>query len=833
MKIDSVASSWTIGLCALLALGAGGSGCSDTATDTGTGIDDVALQSFDTAVGGKDGAGDAAKTDGSLTSDATTTCTIAGSAWCPCTANADCDSSICLDTPSGHVCAAKCVDSCPGDFTCSTVNSGGSDVAVICVPKWGWLCDPCEASSDCTSPGVGAQATCLDYGKAGRFCGFDCKADADCPSGYTCADSQTVDGSTRKQCRVSGGGTCGCSARATTMQLATTCAGDVGSGAAGCVGKRHCEAAGLTTCDAKPAKEACNGKDDDCDGQTDVGACDDQNGCTQDICDPTTGTCSHTKLDGTPCDADKTVCTDQDTCQAGVCIPGPPKPCTDGSPCTTDTCDATSGCVFTVNPAACNDGNACTDEACDKGTGGCVTTYNQVACDDGSACSQNDQCAGGVCKAGAGVDCADADACTIDSCDVNGGCKHTISTGVCNDGDACSYGETCASGVCAGGQNLACDDKNPCTADSCDKLTGCVHTAQNGGCDDGNACTDSDACAGGTCVGAASGPCPSDQNPCTNDVCDPSIGCISVNNSLPCSDGSVCTQVDACSQGVCVGGDPLNCADDGNPCTTESCNPVSGCQSVNNAASCDDGDACTLNDTCSGGVCKAGLPKDCSGLTNTCGTGECAGGACYQAPFPIKTVCPGGLCNGAGACEAQIAQTIDGCEKLPNVDYFQDCTSWGCYSCVEEGGFSAYNITDCAGTSCFDRFPTFGVKGMIVMWADWEQSAYVDWKFPKALIGNYKIEAVIPPGLPANASTCTPGASTYNTAAVYHLLTAGGELAQKTVDHNANKNKTVTLFNGDATGLTGIRLYNGPSANNKQPPACEFYLVDAVYATPL
>jgi hypothetical protein len=47
------------------------------------------------------------------------------------------------------------------------------------------------------------------------------------------------------------------------------------------------------------------------------------------------------------CD-DHNVCNGTESCQAGVCVPGTPITCNDGSPCTTDTCDPVAGCTFTA-----------------------------------------------------------------------------------------------------------------------------------------------------------------------------------------------------------------------------------------------------------------------------------------------------------------------------------------------------------------------------------------------------------------------------------------------------------------------------------------------------
>ncbi len=67
-------------------------------------------------------------------------------------------------------------------------------------------------------------------------------------------------------------------------------------------------------CQAFATKETCNGKDDDCNGQTDDSACDDGNDCSLDACDPTAG-CAHVNVpDGKACEVNK-------ACTAGACKP--------------------------------------------------------------------------------------------------------------------------------------------------------------------------------------------------------------------------------------------------------------------------------------------------------------------------------------------------------------------------------------------------------------------------------------------------------------------------------------------------------------------------------
>jgi hypothetical protein len=79
-----------------------------------------------------------------------------------------------------------------------------------------------------------------------------------------------VAGATVAQC-VKSIGECSCAEWFVAEQAATTCYVENGWGK--CGGIRTCTAAGLTPCAAPdPAQEECNGKDDDCDGQTDEGS---------------------------------------------------------------------------------------------------------------------------------------------------------------------------------------------------------------------------------------------------------------------------------------------------------------------------------------------------------------------------------------------------------------------------------------------------------------------------------------------------------------------------------------------------------------------------------
>ena len=99
----------------------------------------------------------------------------------------------------------------------------------------------------------------------------------------------------------------------------------------------------------------------------------------------------------------------------------------------------------------------------------------------------------------------------------------------CSDGSQCTAGDACQSGSCLSGAPVDCDDHNPCTDDSCDPASGCVHSNNAAICDDGNQCTTGDVCGGGVCKGTT------------------------VPNGTACDDGDPQTSGDHCQDGVCAG----------------------------------------------------------------------------------------------------------------------------------------------------------------------------------------------------------------------------------------------------------------------------------------
>ncbi|MBI5610053.1 MAG: hypothetical protein HY902_14355, partial [Deltaproteobacteria bacterium] len=670
-----------------------------------------------------------------------------GGPLCACNGDSECDTGICLDAPKGRICAALCESAgCPSAYACVKTNSSTGDIISLCVPKWGFLCEPCTASKACEAAlGVSGMA-CVDYGKdIGSFCGSPCAQDGDCPGDYTCSDATTAEGKPTKMCvrkaEVGQKPICPCDERAVNLKLSTTCTAksDIGT----CNGYRICQGAGLGVCTApKASTETCDNVDNDCNGITDDGLCDDKNVCTDDQCLGASKSCQNTF--NTAACTDGSACTDKDLCAGGKCA-GTSIDCDDKNVCTTDICDNAKGCVHNAisgecndgddctvgdacqdgacgagKPKDCDDGNPCTQDTCDVSTGKCAPKILDGApCSDGNACTTPDNCVGDVCKGGP-VNCDDKNPCTDDVCDPGNGCANTANTTGCNDGNACTLTDTCdGKGSCVGAPidaSVTCNDNNPCTQDVCDQGTGCINPAQAAVCEDGNPCTNGDQCSAGKCkpgqnvcgcqVDADCLPqddgnpcngsmycnkqkapyvCEIDPNTlvvcdtskdtvCSQNLCNSSTGScapVSAPDTKACNaDDSVCTQNDMCKGGICTGGAKLNC-DDGNPCTDDLCDPKDGCKNVANTAPCSDGNGCTVGDVCASAQCVAGVGTVCNDdspcTADSCvtSTGKCKFDA---APFEGSTcdadgskctvddTCVGGKCS-VGATLLQCADS--------------------------------------------------------------------------------------------------------------------------------------------------------------------------------
>ncbi|MCC6621695.1 MAG: hypothetical protein IT385_10600 [Deltaproteobacteria bacterium] len=345
--------------------------------------------------------------------------------------------------------------------------------------------------------------------------------------------------------------------------------------------------------------DPCNGthrcEDRTCVPDAEPLVCDDDNVCTQDLCEPGVG-CDHPPVvSAAPvaCD-DHDPCSRGDTCSGGACH-GQAYSCPDdGLACTSVVCGGDAGCVVTVAPGYCAIGASCVeDKTVNPASNGCQRCDRALAesawtdvldgtgCVDGDACTVNDACYAGACE-GSPMICPELDdlLCTTRACD-DGACVVTVATSRCAIDGACWQDGD--------------DNPDPKTCQRCDSVapTRWSSLPNTASCNDGDGCTIDDACQGGACVGSA----------------------------RDCGDGLGCTS-DGCAAGECTNTITSGCAIDGQCVAAGARKSADGCEvcdpahptvwsPATTALSCDDGDGCTLGDVCSGAVCQgAGCAAD-------------------------------------------------------------------------------------------------------------------------------------------------------------------------------------------------------------------------------
>lgn len=251
------------------------------------------------------------------------------------------------------------------------------------------------------------------------------------------------------------------------------------------------------------------------------------------------GSCAKTPANNFASCDDGLFCTENDSCQDGVCVGGTPKICKSSDSCHLGVCDEALDTCKTI-PG--NDG---------------------APCDDMNTCTYSGKCMSGACVQGNPVDCSVFDGqCTTGVCIPGVGCAPQPA----NEGGACDDG---MGGQCSFGQ---------CSAGSCVSLP----KANGDPCNDFLFCTINDHCSNGMCVGDPN-PCTPPNNPCYIGVCNEGAqNCITTigNNGASCEDGNPCTAGETCSNGNCIGGAP-----------------------VANGTACDDKNGCTFGTTCLNGNC--------------------------------------------------------------------------------------------------------------------------------------------------------------------------------------------------------------------------------------
>ena len=500
---------------------------------------------------------------------------------------------------------------------------------------------------------------------------------------------------------------------------------------------------------------------------------DDGNPCTKDFCDQGQVVVHEPISDASLACDDGDGCTQDDACDGGKCKGGA-LDCGDGIACTVDACESKTGCSHTANSDKCDDGNGCSVETCDLASGCTVTGANAgVACDDGNACTKADACtAVGACVGEATCGCtAEADcpadnlclpmqcvaskcvadpaqavqcgpgggACATNACDPKSGkcaLQPKQEGKPCDDANKCTTATVCTTGTCGSGKLVACDDKNPCTADSCSAATGCTFKAAPGACDDANKCTTGDACAAGACGGAkvpcddglactldgcdkATGKCVNkpqdelcdDKNSCTADSCVEKTGCaFGPQANATCDDGNPCTQ-DTCTDGKCTGVNVCQCVaaadcDDGNPCTQDACGEgkCTATAAPQDGKACSSGAPCLVADSgqCKAGTCTGGKPVDCSAQA-----GPCVATACSPATNKCEVVAKsdGTGCDADGKpCTVGDACKAGACVAGKPLDCSQAGDACNTAACAadDKGGAVCAKTAKPTGTACDD-----------------------------------------------------------------------------------------------------------------------------------
>jgi hypothetical protein len=336
--------------------------------------------------------------------------------------------------------------------------------------------------------------------------------------------------------------------------------------------------------------------------------CDDQNECTDDVCNPETGQCDYTPVDdGTECDGGAGMCVSGECMTAELCEG---VECEDtGNECTTSTCNNQTG--------ECDEMNVADGTECNGGSGACSNgdCIDNNLC-EGVDCSSDNDCVGdGACDPASGQ-CIPGDNLPADTncsggvCDGNGACVE------CNDASQCPAGDQCNSASCDGNacgttpvmDGTVCDfqgtEDGICEGGQCVEAPQCISP---GDCDDGNACT-LESCDGGTCVYEPlnGGSCDADGVPGT---CD-NGACVGLCEGVDCTSNNQCVQDGECDEqsGSCIPGanEP-----EGTPCDQDGgteCNGAGECISA--VTACNDGatQTNTVQIGCSNGVTDAQSP---------------------------------------------------------------------------------------------------------------------------------------------------------------------------------------------------------------------------------
>jgi hypothetical protein len=306
--------------------------------------------------------------------------------------------------------------------------------------------------------------------------------------------------------------------------------------------------------------------------------------------------------------ADGNLCNGVETCTGGACQPGTPVNCVDGLQCTQDVCTPATG-VCSHPPNLCSDGDSCTVDTCSEATGCGHTSPTPLHfCNAGSitipSAGSGTPYPSPIVVSGLGTS---ASVCSVELLGLN----HTfpddidilLSGPLGGASNAIIMSDVGGSSDVTGVNLTLKDAAATSLPDSAILTTGTFKPTNIGGGDVFAA--PAPAPAGGSALSVFNGTDPNGTwRLFVTDQFTPDGGafangwCVNIVVSgcsidAQCSDGNPCNGVETCVGGACQAGTPLIC-DDGLICTIDTCNPANG-QCVFTADPCDDVNRCTAD----------------------------------------------------------------------------------------------------------------------------------------------------------------------------------------------------------------------------------------------
>ena len=182
-----------------------------------------------------------------------------------CESASDCYNAPCVPTPTGLQCSMICEDDCGGAAGWVCYPQVGQWMPGLCLQPGYFNCQACNSDVDCIEEWSSAHFTCVDYPNGSMFCADDCEEDGECPAGYKCAASDFQGEALAGKYCVSQDGQCPCDEFHEGGKSTCLNTNEFGS----CPGDMTCTETGFECNAAVASEEACNGEDDNCDGQID------------------------------------------------------------------------------------------------------------------------------------------------------------------------------------------------------------------------------------------------------------------------------------------------------------------------------------------------------------------------------------------------------------------------------------------------------------------------------------------------------------------------------------------------------------------------------------